>query len=107
MGAGLRLQLPDELESCVAEGVAARRCLPLLAALVHVPALHAAELEDAGCLPPSAPTALALQVLLHLLAPSALLSGRLARAAPASCTCQFVTMSAASSPVMQRAITNE
>lgn len=60
--AGLRLQLPAELEPWVAEGVAARRCLPLLAALVHVPALHAAELEDAGSLPPSAPSALALQV---------------------------------------------
>ena len=47
----------------MAEGVAARRCLPLLAALMHVPALHAAELEDSGSLPPSAPSALALQVL--------------------------------------------
>ena len=61
LGAGLRLEPPGELEPWVAEGVAARRCLPLLAALVHVPALHAAELEDSGSLPPSAPSALGLQ----------------------------------------------
>lgn len=46
----------------MAEGLAARRCLPLLAALLHVPALHAAEMEDSSSLPASAPTALALQV---------------------------------------------
>lgn len=59
---GLKLQPPRELESWVAEGMAARRCLPLLAALVHVPALHAAELEDSNSLPASTPSALALQV---------------------------------------------
>ena len=39
--AGFKLEAPPDLEPHIAEALSARRCLPLLAALVHVPAMHA------------------------------------------------------------------
>ena len=44
--AGFKLEAPPDLEPHIAEALSARRCLPLLAALVHVPAMHATQLAD-------------------------------------------------------------
>ena len=44
--AGSRLPAVPDLDPWVVEAVSARRCLPLLAPLVHVPALYAMELQD-------------------------------------------------------------
>ncbi|KAK9829627.1 hypothetical protein WJX72_006957 [[Myrmecia] bisecta] len=51
-GGGVSLRPAGEPDGWALEALAGRRCLALLAAALHVPALHAAHLENSGALPP-------------------------------------------------------
>ena len=50
--AGLQLQEPFDLDPWVEEALVSRCCLPLLAALLHVPKLQALHQKQAGTLMP-------------------------------------------------------
>ena len=63
--AGFKLEAPPDLEPHIAEALSARRCLPLLAALVHVPAMHAMPLA-ANAQYGGATSSMGIQVLCHL-----------------------------------------
>ena len=45
------MEPPHEVEHHALAALSSRRCLPLLAALLHLPALHATMLEETGSLP--------------------------------------------------------